>query len=456
MLAEPAFSRSAAWPPPGFDGLPPEPDDPRPAISGDARLFETRLPATEWLAGSDKLDRPADEPLQQATPGSPARRKAWKAAIFASCLLHVAVALAFLTRADDSVDIAGSDQAGVMLLGNAPDDQSASGDGSESTNVTLITMLDAKPVATVDAETVTAVDTVRPIEESLKPVEEVVEAEPSEPVPDRVAETSTQVLQPSNSDTATAEAEAPAPAALAPDILTAQEVEATQETVQPHTEQPVDSEAAESPAATDPPDIAETITPVETEEIPVPEPKPIREKQPVAEAKVELKKPERKPAAEKPEKRSERKTPAKPKAAEKAEKSKKKAGSRGRNETDSRRGVADGQVDGRKNVAGKGGKASAAGNAAVSNYPGKVAAKLRRAVRSVSRSARAKARSDVLVSFTVTAGGGLGGVRVARSSGSPELDKAALGVVRRAAPFPPIPLESGRRNWSFTLPLGLH
>ena len=58
---------------------------------------------------------------------------------------------------------------------------------------------------------------------------------------------------------------------------------------------------------------------------------------------------------------------------------------------------------------------------------------------------------DIIV---VDAGGGVGGIRVIRSSGSPELDQAALAVVRRAAPFPPIPPQAGRSSWAFTLPLG--
>ena len=91
----------------------------------------------------------------------------------------------------------------------------------------------------------------------------------------------------------------------------------------------------------------------------------------------------------------------------------------------------------------------------MSNYPGKVVAKLRRALRGISSSARAKARNDVQVSFTVNANGGVGGIRIARSSGSPELDAAALAVIRRAAPFPPIPADAGRTSWAFALPLGL-
>ncbi|MBN9252357.1 MAG: TonB family protein, partial [Mesorhizobium sp.] len=64
-------------------------------------------------------------------------------------------------------------------------------------------------------------------------------------------------------------------------------------------------------------------------------------------------------------------------------------------------------------------------------------------------------RGDVHVTFVVNAGGGVGGVSVVRSSGSPELDQAAIAMVRRAAPFPPIPPEAGRSSWAFTLPLGV-
>ena len=91
----------------------------------------------------------------------------------------------------------------------------------------------------------------------------------------------------------------------------------------------------------------------------------------------------------------------------------------------------------------------------MSNYPGKVLAKLRRAMRGISRGVRAKAQNDVHVSFVVDAAGGVGGVRVVQSSGSPELDRAAVEMVHRAAPFPPIPPEAGRASWQFTLPLGV-
>ena len=60
---------------------------------------------------------------------------------------------------------------------------------------------------------------------------------------------------------------------------------------------------------------------------------------------------------------------------------------------------------------------------------------------------------DQPLRVTAPAGGGVGGVRIVRSSGSPVLDKAALETVRRAAPFPAIPESAGRSNWPFTVPL---
>ncbi|MDN2568354.1 energy transducer TonB, partial [Aquibium sp. A9E412] len=93
------------------------------------------------------------------------------------------------------------------------------------------------------------------------------------------------------------------------------------------------------------------------------------------------------------------------------------------------------------------------GNAAVSNYPGKVVAKLRRALRYPAEARRQRLRGEVQVAFTVSRDGGVAALRVARSSGSPVLDRAALDTVRRAAPFPPIPAAAGRASWSFSLPL---
>ena len=80
-----------------------------------------------------------------------------------------------------------------------------------------------------------------------------------------------------------------------------------------------------------------------------------------------------------------------------------------------------------------GGSAKVQGNAAASNYPGLVMRRIQRAKR------RADVRGEALVRFSITSGGGVASVSLARSSGSGKLDGIALAQVRRAAPFPPPP-----------------
>lgn len=92
------------------------------------------------------------------------------------------------------------------------------------------------------------------------------------------------------------------------------------------------------------------------------------------------------------------------------------------------------------------------GNAAVTNYPGKVAAKLRRALK-YPKSAVSGSRGETQVAFTVLADGSATGVRVVASSGSSVLDQAAMDAVKRASPFPPIPADAGRKQWPFAVPV---
>ena len=83
---------------------------------------------------------------------------------------------------------------------------------------------------------------------------------------------------------------------------------------------------------------------------------------------------------------------------------------------------------------------SAAGNAAVSNYPGRVMRKISRVARP-----RVASKGTAVVSFSISGGGGLASVSVARSSGSAALDRAAVEMIRRAAPFPAPPPCAQRR-----------
>jgi len=420
---EPAFSRGAQTPfPASMGGLPPEPDDPQLSFSRDALPVGLTEPIEQQTIDTAKAELAVPAVPLGALPARH-RTSGWTATIAFSCLLHAAAAFALLAAGADRVMIAGSEEAGVLLLGNADADQLAEGDRiDDATQVTLVPMLAPRPVETITAEAVETVAT-----EAVSSVE--AEALPVEPEIAQPTTTASALAQPSERIEPTQESLLEQMAANpAPPILTAEVMQPVADDAgAPPPVENIAPEPVEGTKAAAVPDVVE----------PLPKPKPV----------------EKKAVAEKPIKKAERK-PA-PKAEKPARKATKKAGSGGKSSSDAKRGVAGGEAGGSRTEAGKGGTRSVAGNAAVSNYPGKVAARLRRASRGISGSARGRARSDVRVSFTVTASGGLAGLSIASSSGSPELDKTALAIVRRAAPFPPIPPEAGRSSWAFTLPLGM-
>lgn len=450
---EPAFTRnSGTWPLAGMHTLPLEPDDPRLAIPHNTFPVRQMREERYVLTSNAALDKSPAEPLGIGTAaGKPPKSKRWKAAVAGSCALHAAIALCFLAGVDESAKIAGADQAGIVQLGNANEDTAAAGEIDPAVaDVSIITMLDAKPVETVTAEPVTDVNAAEPVEtvEPAAPVTETVE-----PVEEATVEPETPAQTAPVAEPETAE---PAPQETAPEILatdtvqpvddenivapSAQAVEPTLETTAEAAPaapaEPVTETPAETVAEPVPEETFETLAAV----APIPEPRP---EAPKAEKPVD--KVEKKQA-------SEKKEPAKPREQKSAEK--RAAGSGGNAKADARRGETDGQADGKTAARSKGGnRQSAAGNAAVSNYPGKIVSKLRRALRYPAEAKRNKLRGEVRVAFTVSAGGGVGGVRIVRSSGSPVLDKAAIETVRRAAPFPAIPEGAGRSSWPFTVPL---
>ena len=85
----------------------------------------------------------------------------------------------------------------------------------------------------------------------------------------------------------------------------------------------------------------------------------------------------------------------------------------------------------------------AKGNAAAQNYPGRVMRKISRVPKP-----RVGSTGTATVRFTIAANGGLASASIARSSGVASLDRAALKVIQRAAPFPKPPTGAQR---SFTL-----
>jgi protein TonB len=439
--------------------LPVEPDDPRLAIPHNAFAARQVLEESYVLTSNAALDKTPAEPLDTGSAvGKLPMGSRWKAAITGSCVLHAAIAVCFLVGIDESAKIAGADQAGIVQLGNANEDTAAAGEIDPAVaEVSIITMLDAKPVETVTAEPVTDADAAEPVEtvEPAAPVAETVEPVEATPVEPETPAPVATVAEPEPVEPAPQETTA-AVAETAPEILATDTVQPVEDdnTVAPpaQTVDPTVEPAAEAaPAAP-----AETVTETPAEAIAEPVPEEAFETlaavAPIPKPRPEAPRPE-KPVEKAEKKRApEKKEAAKPREQKSAER--RAAGSGGNAKADARRGEADGQADGKTAARSKGGsRQSAAGNAAVSNYPGKIVSKLRRALRYPAEAKRKKLRGEVQVAFTVSAGGGIGGVRVVASSGSPVLDKAAVETVRRAAPFPAIPEGAGRSSWPFTVPL---
>lgn len=91
------------------------------------------------------------------------------------------------------------------------------------------------------------------------------------------------------------------------------------------------------------------------------------------------------------------------------------------------------------------GRNTAAGNAAVSNYPGRV-------MRCISRASRPRVNSSgtTVVAFSISANGRVGQVRLARSSGNARLDRAAIQTISRAGPCP-APPAGARRSFQISI-----
>lgn len=107
-----------------------------------------------------------------------------------------------------------------------------------------------------------------------------------------------------------------------------------------------------------------------------------------------------------------------------------------------RAGDVEGKPQARARETGRDGRYDTAGNSAASNYPGLVMRHLARAGKPSVR-----ARGAALIGFTIGPAGHLASLSLTRSSGSSDLDQAALEVVRSAGVFPRPP-EGARRAFS--------
>ncbi len=318
----------------------------------------------------------------------------WGMAIAFSLAAHAGAA-AYLSRVEpEEAQIAGGEPMEVAVLGNAFQDTIQAGEISEE-----VTPSEVPPeeVAAIAPE-------VQP-EPVAQPAEEP-------PVPPDVVPEMSEITPPVPADIVLP-ADAEPPVTADDPMVTA--------SLQPQEELA--------------PDLQDVVTP-----LPRPEPEPEKRAEKPAKKAPEKKKVEKK---EPPRKVVERK----------------QAGDDGKAADSQKRGVVDGQQQARGAEGAdikRGDRQQAAGNAAVSNYPGKVRARLTRALRYPSEARRGGIKGDAQVRFTVRADGQVASISLARSTGSPILDEAALEAVRRAAPFPKIPDGAGRDSWAFTIPLGFH
>ncbi|MBY5716779.1 TonB family protein [Rhizobium leguminosarum] len=281
-----------------------------------------------------------------------------------------------------------------------------------------------------------------------------LEVKPEEIAAEEVKPDTVQSMQPEQAQPVEAESvEAVSPSQevtrVSPETVVAAEPEilVSQNPAETFVAQPMATAVPEQPV----PDIIPTTVPeqvaaVQPTEVQPEEVKP-EEVKPVEAAEVSPE-PEERPEPQ-PKSKIE-----KPKPDEKKQPRKKVEPTGGKNGTDRKdttRGVATGQdapeFNGMATTAGRG---DGIGSAAVANYPGKVQKRIRRAIRVPNEYKRMGEAISVRVRLTIDGTGRLSSVSVAGSSGIPDLDKAALDGVRRAAPFPPLPPQWGKASWSFT------
>ncbi len=182
------------------------------------------------------------------------------------------------------------------------------------------------------------------------------------------------------------------------------------------------------------PRIVERVKPETVEPVvrPVKEPKRTPKKR-------NVEKPEKKKPVVRKKKSKKRKKTRK-KAKERSVASLRKSGSRAKGNATQRAGD-------------RGRSRSVTGRAAMSNYLGRIVSRLQRQKRYPRDARRKKMEGTAVVAFTVRSNGQVSGVRLKRSSGHAALDREARAMVKRAAPFPPMPSDVGRKALPLSVPI---
>lgn len=199
-------------------------------------------------------------------------------------------------------------------------------------------------------------------------------------------------------------------------------------------ETPEPAEIAEAEAVK--PEEPEAVEPEKPEEIAAPQPEP--------EPKIVEPEPEESERAEMPPRRPDDFEPL-PDPEPDPEPVREPAPERGNAPTQSTAGRDAGEQQNSSVTSGASARSTAQGNAAASNYPGEVMARLMSA-----RRPRIASRGTAVVGFSVASSGALATLGLIQSSGTSALDRAAIEIVRGAAPFPPPPPGAQR---SFSVPI---
>jgi protein TonB len=379
---------------------------------------------------------PADEPGEATdVPAMEAKRETKRArakpgkgrvavACICSFLFHAAVFAAlvttFVVTPAEPEEEAGQ-VVSVIMLGNSDADEQAAGEENK------------------EPEQVVA-DAVQP--ETVQPTEaEPEEVQPAEPQPTETQQAETaQAVQPTAAPPQQQPEEVqpaqPEVSQVSPETVVTPEPEVMTSTVpaEPTVVQPMATQVPEAvkPEAQppQPADVQPSVQPVETAEV-----------QPEPQASAPVATPVEKPPVARPKEVVKKQPPKKAKV---------NSGSQGQSEEDAKRGSAEGLETAQSDQNSQSAASRIGwGSAAVANYPGKVQSRIRRSVRVPTEYKRMTGNLMVRVRLTISAGGDVASLSLARSSGIPELDQAVIDGVRRAAPFPPLPPEWGKPSWTF-------
>jgi len=173
------------------------------------------------------------------------------------------------------------------------------------------------------------------------------------------------------------------------------------------------------------PDVVEAVTPEVA--VPLPEPRPVEAEKPKAAEKKPVEK------AKQPPKKEKKQPAVKPKAAAKVE-----------------------AMQAPKAAAQQKAEGVSSPRVSPAKWQAKVKAWLDRHKRYPSGARSKGQKGTVQVAFTIDPSGRVTSSRITRSSGNPELDKAALDMLRRASPVPAPPKEIAKASMPISIPVNFN